>query len=103
MDIEKELDTLRGDESQAERLKMREETVASHRERLGLVQQQQLRVDQLLHQCENCEASLHRTRLDVAGLQADSSSSSVSALTDTLRATINQAKEVQEELKRLGY
>ena len=103
VDIERELETLRGDQSQAERVRMREETIASHKERLDLVKQQQLRVDQLLHQCENCEASLHRTRLDVAGFRADTAESSVRALTDTLRATINQAKEVQEGLKRLGY
>ena len=60
-------------------------------------------MDQLLHQCESCEASLHRTRIEIAALKADTAESSVRALTDTLRMTINQAKEVQEELKRLGY
>ena len=62
-DIEKELPTL---ESDPERKRMREETLASHKERLDLVRQQQLRVEQLLHQSESCEASLHRTRLDIA-------------------------------------
>jgi len=103
VDIEKELETLRQDEAQAERVRMREETMVSHKERLDLVKQQQIRVDQILHQCESCEASLHRTRIEVAALKADTAESSVRALTDTLRMTIKQAKEVQEELKRLGY
>ncbi len=62
-----------------------------------------LRVDQLLHQAGACEASLHRTRVEIAALRADSVESSVNAVIGTLRKTITQAKEVQDELKRLGY
>ena len=99
VEIKKQLE----DESQPERVTMLEERLASHQERLDLVNQQQLRVDQLLCQSESCEASLHRTRIEVAALKADGGESSVRAVTDTLRKTINQAKEVQEELKKLGY
>ena len=102
-ELEKELEDLRSDASQAARVRMREETIASHRELLELVSQQQLRVDQLLHQTEGCAASLDRTRIEIAALKADSAESRVSAVTDALRRTINQAKEVQEELRRLGY
>ena len=103
VELEKELESFRRDASQGERVRMREETIASHRERLALVTQQQLRVDQLVHQSEGCAASLDLTRIEVAALKADSSESSVRAVTDALRRTINQAKEVQEELRRLGY
>ena len=101
--FEKELEALRSDESQTERARMREESIASHKERLDLVSQQQQRVEQLLHQSESCEASLHRTRIEIAALKADSGESSVRDVTDSLRKTINHAKEVQEELKKLGY
>ena len=97
-----ELKAMKGNESQAPRIKMREETIASHRQRLDLVNQQALRVDQLLHQSEICEASLHRTHIEIAALKAGSSDSSVRMVTDTLQNTIIQAKEVQEELRRLG-
>ena len=63
----------------------------------------QLRVDQLLHQAACCEASLDRTRMELASLKADSAEANVSAVTETLRRTINQAREVQEELKGLGF
>ena len=99
VDTKKQLEN----ESQLERVKMLEDKLASHQERLDLVKQQQLRVDQLLFQSESCEASLHRTRIEIAALKADSGESSVRAVTDALRKTINQAKEVQEELKKLGY
>ena len=77
--------------------------MASHRERLEMIDQQQFRVDELLYQCDRCEASLSRTRIELASLQAGSSDSSVSAVTETLRRTITQAKEVQEEMRRLGF
>lgn len=102
VEFQKELEALKGNESQAPRVAMREETIASHRQRLELVNQQALRVDQLLHQSEICEASLHRTHIEIAALKADSSDSSVRMVTDTLQSTINQAKRVQEELNRLG-
>ena len=77
--------------------------MASHKERLDMIKQQELRVDKLLYQCDRCEASLHRTRIELASLKTESSETSVSAVTETLQRTINQAKEVQEELKRLGF
>ena len=101
--IEEEIETLKKDDRQARRVKIREETVASHRERLEMIDQQQFRVDELLYQCDRCEASLSRTRIELASLQAGSSDSSVSAVTETLRRTITQAKEVQEEMRRLGF
>ena len=101
--LEREIEALSRDGTQTARVKMREETVASHRELLDLLQQQQLRVDELLHQSDRCQASLHRTRIELAALRADSSDVSVSAVTETLRRTINHAREVQEEMKRLGF
>ena len=101
--LEREIESVKGDDTQGTRLKMKEETLASHVERLEMVKQQQLRVDELLHQCGRCEASLHRTRVQLASLRAEGSETGVSAVTETLRKTIDQAREVQEELKRLGY
>ena len=103
VEIEKEVETLRKDEGQERRVKLREEKVASHRELLEMISQQQYQSDGLLFQCNRCEASLSRTRIELASLQAGSSATSVNSVTQSLRSTINQAKEVQEELKRLGF
>ena len=102
-ELEGEIEALRGDYSQEARVRMKEETLASHRERLDMVNQQHSHVEELLHQCGRCEASLSRTRIQLAELKAESSEVSISAVTETLRKTINQAMEVQEEMKRLGY
>ncbi len=101
--IQKEIEILSKDDRQQIRVKIREETVASHQERLEMIDQQQYRVDELLFQCDRCEASLSRTRIELASLQAGSSETSVSAVTETLQRTIAQAKEVQDELRRLGF
>ncbi|GEM_PF-1761752 len=100
--LEGEIEALKEDETEAARLRMREETLASHREILGIMQQHQLRFEELLHQCGRCEASLHRTRMELAAITAHGSEVSISAVTDTLRKTIDQAKEVQDEMKRQG-
>ncbi len=68
-----------------------------------MINQQQYQADELLFQCSRCEASLSRTRIELASLQAGSSETSVSAVTESLQRTIDQAKEVQAELKKLGY
>ncbi len=101
--LEREIELLRKDENQAEKLEIKQAIVASHKERLDMIKQQQLRVDKLLYQCDRCEASLHRTRIELAALTGTSSETKVSAVTETLQSTINQAKEVQEELKKIGY
>ena len=102
-DLESQIGTMEKDDSQTERLSILKATVASHKERLGLIEQQGLRVDGLLHQSDSCEASLHRTRIELAALKADNVDARVSSVTDALQSTIVQAKEVQEELKKLGF
>ena len=102
VDLQSQIGAMENDDTQTERLSILKATVASHQERLALVQRQSLRVDGLLHQSDSCEASLHRTRIELAALKADNVDARVSAVTDSLQSTINQAKEVQEELKKLG-
>ena len=101
--LEREIASLSGDEAQAARVAMKRETLASHRDRLDLIEQQALRRDKLLHQADRCEASLARTRIELAALKADSSAASVSCLTEALQNTIVQAREVQEEMRKLGF
>ena len=101
-DLESQIGVMEKDNTQKDRLSILKATVASHKERLSLIQQQSLRVDQLLHRSDSCEASLHRTRMELAALKSDNLDARVSAVTDALQSTINQAKEVQEELKKLG-
>jgi hypothetical protein len=88
--------------NQEERLKHLQETRFSHLERLALMEKQQSRVEDLLHLSGRCEAALHRTRMELAALKAADSGMSVERATEGLRKTIDQAKEVQQELDKLG-
>lgn len=102
-ELEEKIDALRTDQSQEERVKLMQATMSSHLERLDIMQKQHLRIEQLLHLSGRCEASLHRTRMELASLKAADSEMSVNDATESLRRTIDQAKEVQEELKKLGF
>ncbi len=101
--IEKEIESMREAGAQAARIKIKEAALVSKKDRLTMDKQQELRIDELLHAADRCEASLHRTRIELAALKADSAEASVNAVTETLRRNINHAKEVQEELKKLGF
>ncbi|MCH9015293.1 MAG: hypothetical protein IH877_06355 [Gemmatimonadetes bacterium] len=102
-DLEKEIQSLKRNGADERRGEIRVENVASHKDRLDLINNQQTKVDEVLYQCDQCEASLARTRIELASLQAGSLGSSVSSVTETLQKTINQAKDIQEELRRLGF
>jgi hypothetical protein len=102
-DLEAEIKALQQEGAPVQQIGYREETIKSHRERLDLVDQQQVRVDALLYQAELCEASLARAHLALAALHANNAESSVGAVTETLESTIDRAKAVQEELKQMGF
>ena len=104
LELEKELQALgqEGTDAAKVRTRFREEEIASTRDRLEIVQRQQLRVEELLHQCGQCVAALNRTRIEVAALKVEGGRTSVDEVTASLRKTIDEAREVQEELRGLG-
>ena len=103
VEMENEIESLRTHGASTARVEIREATINSHNQRLELLEQQQLRVDELLFQGNNCEASLARTRVELAVLHAGVWESRVSAVTESLEKTIEQAKIVQAELRTLGF
>ena len=103
VDLEKEVDAAREGDDQAQWLRIKENRLASHRQHLDLLDQLRLRVDQLLFQAERCGASLHRTRIELAAIRTGNSERGIDSMIQALHGTINQVKEVQEELKRLGF
>ncbi len=102
-ELQREAESSRGDESQRVLTLIREDTLASHRQRLAMLDQLQLRIDQLLHLAGRCEASLHRTRIELAAIRAGSLEDSIDSAVEALQETVRRAQEVQEELRRLGY
>lgn len=97
-----EILSLEKDDHPSGRVKIKEQIMISHKERLELIGRLELRVDELLHQANRCEATLHQTRIELAALKADSAEASVSEVIQSLQSTIRQAKEVQDEMKKLA-
>jgi hypothetical protein len=77
--------------------------IGANRRRLEMIGKERLRLEELLQQARKCEAALHDTRIQVASLKAETGSVSVNAVIETLQKTIDQAKAVQEEMRKLGY
>ena len=102
-ELENEIEASKVDENQAERLKIKSDTRAAYQHRLDMLDQLGLRVDQLLYQVSRCEASLHQTHIELASIRTGSSETSLDSVIEALQGTINQVKEVQKELKQLGY
>ena len=100
--LQEEVEALSRDGKPDTAIRMREERLASHQELLDLIRQQQVRVDELLHQSDRCRASLHRTRIELAALRAEASHGSVDSVTEPLRKTISHVQGLQKEFKRLG-
>ncbi len=100
--LKREIRSLNKDDPHSARAQIKWQTVSSHKKRLELISGLELRVDELLLQANHCEATLHQTRIELAALKADSTETSVSEVIQALQQTIHQAKEVQEEMKRLG-
>ncbi|UCF61375.1 MAG: hypothetical protein JSV37_01490 [Anaerolineaceae bacterium] len=99
--LENEILSLDEGDPHSARAQIKEQILISHKERIELIGRLELRVDELLHQANRCEATLHQTRIELAALKADSVETSVSEVIQTLQQTIRQAKEVQDELKKL--
>ena len=101
-ELKEEIRTIKGDGSQTRHLKIKEETLESHVQRLSLLDQIQFRVEQLLFQAGRCEALLHRTRLELVTIRTGNSETSVDSVIEALQGTLCQVAEAQEELRILG-
>jgi hypothetical protein len=99
--LERELSSPDGEGMEEARVAMKLEALTSHRERLASMRQYEFRIEELLHHCGRCEASLDRARMELVALKAESSAASVTAVTARLKRTIDEAHSVREELKRL--
>jgi len=103
IDLEKRIETLRAAEFETERVKPLEFSLVSHLQRLDLMDKQHLRIGELLQLCARCEVALQRTRMELAALKTADSEMSVDQAIENLRRTIDRAKEVQDELIKLGF
>lgn len=101
--LEIEIEELRASEERADRIAIKQNVLTAQRNRLNELEQLQVHVDELLYQSRKCEFSLNHTRIELAAIKAGSSDFGVNTVIGALEKTIQRAKEVQEELKGLGY
>ncbi|HEX9117343.1 MAG TPA: hypothetical protein VGA61_14845, partial [Anaerolineae bacterium] len=85
------------------RSKLWQEKLAGLRRRQETIGKGRLRIEELLQQASRCETALNLTRVEVANLKADNWTVSINAVLENLQKTIDQAKAVQDEMRKLGY
>ena len=101
--LEREIAAMKLDPSQTDRQQLKENSLALHRDRLRSFEELRLRADQLFFQAQRCEASLNRTRMDLLGIRTGSRETNIDSVITRLQRTIDQAKAIQAEIRRLGY
>ncbi len=101
--LESDIQALKRDGTQSSLLEIRTARRTELKERLELLSRQELRAEEFLLRSSLIEGALNRTRIEVASLRVDSSKGSVTAVSEALRNTIDQAREVLEQMRELGF
>ncbi len=101
--LEDRIRQAREQKGEAERIKLWQEQIDTNRRQLYMVAKERLRLEGLLQQARKCKTALHDTRVQVASLKAETGTVSMNAVLETLQRTIDQARAVQDEMRKLGY
>ena len=102
-ELESDLQILIRSPGQDALIDLKKKSLAFDRKRLEMLNQLQLRIAELLFHARRCEITLQSTRIEIAAIRAGSSKTRVDSAIETLQERINQMKEVQDELQKLGY
>ena len=102
-ELELELDLLRKAANAESLVSIVEAKILSRNDRLSVIRDQALRIEKALYQCDRCQASIQRTRIEVSALIAESLNSGLVDTSQLLQKAMIEAKEIQDEVKKLGY
>jgi hypothetical protein len=101
--VESDIKLLKNDQTRADWLKLKEDVLATLKERLTSVNRLKLWVEQLLYQAQKCETTVHASRIELTTVRAGGTRSNLDSIIKVLEERIKQVKEVQDEIDRLGY
>ena len=75
----------------------------SHQQLIVRHDEARQRARDLLFEAERCTAALAEARIELASVRAGDTRVDVDAVVETLQTTIRRVRDVQDELRRLGY
>jgi serine/threonine protein kinase len=101
--IQGEIKALNNMPGQEERVRLKEEVLASYKDKLDAVDRLQVEIEKLFYEARRCEAQLHTTRIELATVRAGGIKKSVDAVVEALQQRITQVREVLDELSKMGY
>ena len=100
--LEQEMENLKENGTDAAWLEIRNSRLSALRRQLELMSGQDLQAEEVLLKANLIEGALSRTRIELAALRAESAEGSQNAVSEALQRTIDQAKEVLDEMRTLG-
>ena len=101
--LEQEMENLKENGTDAAWLEIRNSRLSALRRQLELMSGQDLQAEEVLLKANLIEGALSRTRIELAALRAESTEGSQNAVSEALQRTIDQAKEVLDEMRTLGF
>lgn len=101
--LEQEMENLKENGTDAAWLEIRNSRLSALRRQLELMSGQDLQAEEVLLKANLIEGALSRTRIELAALRAESAEGSQNAVSEALQRTIDQAKEVLDEMRTLGF
>lgn len=97
-ELREEVEALQRQGASVQRIRIKEQTIASHQERLDFLGKQRMRAEELLHLSDSCEAALHKVRLQIPALTANWTEREATQAADSLLRIVDSARRVQERL-----
>jgi hypothetical protein len=80
-----------------------EQRLRTHRQLLSRHDEARQRARDLVFEAERCTAALAEARIELASVRAGDTRDDVDAVVETLESTISRVRDVQDELRKLGY
>jgi hypothetical protein len=98
-----EIEALKDDPLQAESVRLKQDYMDSDMRSLEILQANQLKFGRLVLQAMGCGVQLQQTRSDLLALRSGASTAGAEALIEAMQRTLEQAKQVQAEIRKLGF
>jgi serine/threonine protein kinase len=102
-EYEAEIAALDDDPTQAENISLKLGYMASEKKSLDIMQANQLKFGRLVLQARGCAIQLQEARNDLLGIRSGDRATDAESLIEAMQRTLQQAKEVQAEIRKLGF
>jgi hypothetical protein len=99
-ELEEEIAELQRDSAHPERVRIKQEMLASHQKRVALVADHAVRVERLMQQADESEAALERARVTLAGMDSSLTRDDAREVSAALDRTVESIVQVRQAVEQ---